>query len=306
MSMYFIITIDTEGDNLWEVRDIHQRITTENAKYLFRFQELCEKYGFIPTYLTNYEMACDDAMIELGREGLKKKALEIGCHEHAWNSPPYYQLLKSPFHRGKPYLGEYPQRIIRQKLEYLTELLKDTFQCQITSHRGGRWCLNKTIIKELGHLGYIVDCTCTPGISWEANPGWTFGSKGTDWSAYENLPIKLTYKDAQGSNKCIMEIPVTAVKKGDGQPSWFRPDGKNLREMMGILDFVNTQGTDYIEFMIHSSELMPGGSPTFSGKGQIEYLYRDMDMLFEQIKGKGYQGIGLTDYAKKIVKEQER
>ncbi|WP_395754844.1 hypothetical protein [Edwardsiella ictaluri] len=50
----FIITIDTEGDNLWQN---HDRITTENARYLPRFQLLCEKYGFKPVYLTNYEMA---------------------------------------------------------------------------------------------------------------------------------------------------------------------------------------------------------------------------------------------------------
>ncbi|MDR8263551.1 deacetylase, partial [Acinetobacter baumannii] len=48
----FLITIDTEGDNLWQK---HDSITTENARYLPRFQQLCEKYGFKPVYLTNYE-----------------------------------------------------------------------------------------------------------------------------------------------------------------------------------------------------------------------------------------------------------
>lgn len=52
----FLITIDTEGDNLWQK---HDSITTENARYLPRFQQLCEKYGFKPVYLTNYEMAID-------------------------------------------------------------------------------------------------------------------------------------------------------------------------------------------------------------------------------------------------------
>ena len=40
---YFIITIDTEGDNLWAVSDIKTPVRTENAKYLYRFQMLCEK-----------------------------------------------------------------------------------------------------------------------------------------------------------------------------------------------------------------------------------------------------------------------
>jgi hypothetical protein len=54
----FLVSIDTEGDNLWKWC-LGKPITTENAKYLPRFQELCEKYGFKPTYLTNYEMAKD-------------------------------------------------------------------------------------------------------------------------------------------------------------------------------------------------------------------------------------------------------
>lgn len=35
----FLITIDTEGDNLWQN---HDRITTENTRFLPRFQALCE------------------------------------------------------------------------------------------------------------------------------------------------------------------------------------------------------------------------------------------------------------------------
>jgi len=34
---YFLITIDTEGDNLWANP---KEVSTKNASYLFRFQEL--------------------------------------------------------------------------------------------------------------------------------------------------------------------------------------------------------------------------------------------------------------------------
>ncbi len=299
MKQYFIITIDTEGDNLWAVSDLRTPIQTENAKFLYRFQELCEKYGFIPTYLTNYEMANADAMKELGREGLKKGVLEIGAHEHAWNSPPYFPLLKSPVKRGKPYLGEYPQPIIRKKLEYLTKLLEDTFQCPITSHRGGRWCLNAVIVRELERLRYIVDCTCTPGENWRKHSGWSIGSRGTDWSSFESRPFMLGYSMAGKVKKSsIMEIPVTTVKKTkDSAPKWFRPDGSNLTELLRILDYLHEQKKPYIEFMLHSSELMPGGSPTFQRKWQIEKLYNDLDVLFSTLQRYGFCGISLSEFA---------
>lgn len=306
MKRYFIITIDTEGDNLWAVSDLKTPVRTENAGFLYRFQELCEKYGLVPTYLTNYEMANADAMKELGRTGLQKGTLEIGAHEHAWNSPPWFPLIKAPGKRGKPYLGEYPRRVIRKKLEYLTKLLEDTFQCPVTSHRGGRWCLNEAIIRELDRLGYLVDCTCTPGISWAGNPGWHIGSRGTDWSGYENHPFVLEYSSGGGMKKSnVMEIPVTSVQKaGKGMPKWFRPNGSNRRELLGILNYMYEREERYIEFMLHSSELMPGGSPTFARKGQVEKLYEDLEAVFSALKQKEFCGIGLSDFAR-LCKEEE-
>lgn len=306
MKRYFIITIDTEGDNLWGVSDLKTSIGTKNAKFLYRFQELCEKYGFIPTYLTNYEMANADAMRELGCEGLVKGTLEIGAHEHAWNSPPWFPLIKSPVKRGKPYLGEYPRFVIRKKLEYLTKFLEDTFQCPITSHRGGRWCLNDVIVRELDHLEYTVDCTCTPGISWAGNPGWSIGSRGTDWGGYTNRPFVLTYPTAGRRQKSgIMEIPVTSVRKtAGGPPKWFRPNGNNLMELLGIINYMCGQNERYIEFMLHSSELMPGGSPTFARKGQIEKLYDDLEVVFSALRERGFCGTGISNFAEKCRQEK--
>ena len=60
----FIITIDTEGDNLWQN---HRVIKTENARYLARFQTLCERFGFKPVWLTNYEMAIEPVFIEFAK-----------------------------------------------------------------------------------------------------------------------------------------------------------------------------------------------------------------------------------------------
>lgn len=52
----FIITIDTEGDGQWNP---DAPCSTENARFIPRFQELAEKFGFKPTWLTNYEMSED-------------------------------------------------------------------------------------------------------------------------------------------------------------------------------------------------------------------------------------------------------
>lgn len=50
-------------------------------------------------------------------------------------------------------------------------------------------------------------------------------------------------------------------------------------------------GSNYVEFMLHSSEFMPGGSPTFKEEAAIERLYHDLDVLFDGLQN---QVIGMT------------
>jgi hypothetical protein len=66
--------------------------------------------------------------------------------------------------------------------------------------------------------------------------------------------------------------------------------------MKQVVDLISSEGGDYIEFMIHSSELMPGGSPNFSDEYSIECLYNDMEELFDYIVGKGYVGSTFKEY----------
>ena len=85
----FLITIDTEGDNL---RSKPAEVTTRNARFLPRFQRLCDRFGFKPTYLTNWEMANCPAFSEFAADVLARGAGEDGMHLHAWDSLPCMPL----------------------------------------------------------------------------------------------------------------------------------------------------------------------------------------------------------------------
>jgi hypothetical protein len=47
--------------------------------------------------------------------------------------------------------------------------------------------------------------------------------------------------------------------------------------------------------MLHSSELMPGGSPTFRNEASIERLYEDLEALFEAAAGR-FQGATMSEF----------
>ena len=137
--MRFLVSVDTEGDNLWARP---RAITTDNAAYLERFQALCERYGLTPTYFTNYEMATSPVFRDFARGVLDRRAGEIGMHLHAWNSPPLTPLTEDDL-THHPYLIEYPEPVLREKVRAMTGLLEETFAQKMVAHRAGRWALSR-------------------------------------------------------------------------------------------------------------------------------------------------------------------
>lgn len=306
----FIITVDTEGDDLWTKKITKaglKKIETTNAQNLERFQLLCEKYGFVPTWLVNYEMSQSEVFQQLGRSVCKENKAEIGMHMHAWNNPPIEHLPYNP--RGThTYIGEYPKKIQWEKMKYLACTLEDIFQVPVTSFRSGRWYLDEFTLKCLKKLGFMADCTVTPGISW----GEYIGNHlyGTDYSkdklkgCYQLSDRNIHKAGASG----IYEVPPTILRRMrftafhvEVKYEWLRPNGKNLKEMLWIVDKVSRNPQiDYIEFMIHSSELSAGANPIFKSKMSIERLYEDLEVLFAEVSKK-YVGVSLSDYVRGVI-----
>jgi hypothetical protein len=311
----FIITIDTEGDDLWSQP---QEIGTKNAKFIPRFQELCEKYRLRPTYLTNFEMAVDEVFLEIARDLLHRKAGEVGMHLHAWNSPPLIPFTDDDFHWG-PFLIEYPDEVMLQKVEYLTKLLEDTLQTKMTSHRAGRWAFNETYARILADLGYRVDCSVTPGVSWDEPGDAPAGIKGTDYSSFPRGAyfLDLDAISRPGDSK-LLEVPVSidtwrpawaraashlpVVKKLAWRMApakqWMRPRPKRFTHggLMNMAARYARNKSGYLQFMIHSSEFMPGGSPYYQTQQSVDALFQQMEELFE-FCASHYRSLTLTEYA---------
>lgn len=318
----FIITIDTEGDNLWARP---REITTRNAGYLPRFQSLCERFGFKPVYLTNYEMAMSDAFVEFGRDVLERGAGEIGMHLHAWNSPPLVALTGDDF-RHQPFLIEYPEAVMREKIDTLTRVLEDRFGEPVASHRAGRWAFDRRYASLLVDAGYLVDCSVTPGVDWRATLGAPDGRGGSDYRAF---PGDACFLDPDGA---LLEVPMTIrssalhrnlpwayriplVRRAanrvspslswlcPAQPALNAPLGRALEVMLHAARDARAANVEHMEFMLHSSELMPGGSPTFATESDIERLYEYLHRLFEELSD-WCRGMTLKEFHRHAVAAQ--
>lgn len=299
------ITIDTEGDALWDDPAIDE-IKTENTLWIPKFQELCEKYGFIPIWLTDYEIISDERFVNYIKNKNHAGLCEVGIHVHARNNPPLCQL-ENEKEKGAAYLIEYPKDIMREKFFFLKKLIEERLECKVITHRAGRWTIDKDYIDILVEAGIKYDCTVTPGLTWSGCEGITPGSKGSDYTdkVYKRQLLK-------GRTGEIVEYPMTILKTGSfifpsnltfkscaracrnylkKIPIWLRPNtNRNLNEMKYILDTINKNEYEYAEFMIHSSEFMPGGGPKHQGKQEVDKLFEDIENLFIYAKSIGYEG----------------
>lgn len=294
----FIITVDTEGDNLWKYQN-GDDIGVKNSEFIPRFQKLCMKYGFKPVYLTNYEMAKCKHFVENAKKWAKEGCCEIGVHLHAWNNPPIVHLDGA--YNGNPYLIEYSDDVMKQKFEEVYNLIVNNFDVKPVSHRAGRWIMDDRYFKILQNFDIKIDCSYTPGIDWTSTKGKTRG--GCD---YSNKPHTAHFIDE------VLEVPATIRKFRDasfgswkhrlktfvkGENFWLRPATSSTSIMKKIIDMVDKEGKeDFLEFMIHSSELMPNGSPYFTTEEDIEREYMVMDSVFAYAKSKGYEGCTLEEY----------
>ena len=313
----FLITIDTEGDNLWSQP---AEITTKNARYLPRFQALCEKHGFRPTWLANYEMAECPEFVEFGRDVLARGTGEIGMHLHGWNSPPIRPLTENDS-RHQPYLYEYPEPVMWEKIRAMTDLLEERFDRKMVSHRAGRWGLNATYARLLVEAGYRVDCSVTPHISWQEYSGDPRGAGGPDFTQFPEQPyfLDLEHLDRPGDSP-LLEVPLSVIPTPytrlngwleHGSPllqrtfgrffpphHWLVPRDRwaNRRGMSAVLNRALQNAWPCVEFATHSSELMPGGSPFFPHEKSIERLYRWLESFFA-LAAENFQGMTLEEFA---------
>jgi hypothetical protein len=161
----------------------------------------------------------------------------------------------------------------------------------------------------LEEFGITCDCSFTPGVSWTSAEGESVDG-GCDY--------RYIFKGAQMIGN-VLELPMTIrrykhyLSTGNikhqlrtlvkGGAIWLRPALNSLSDMKRLIKDVDSEpGNDYLEFMIHSSELMPGGSPYFKDEIAIDRMYNTMNQLFDYVRKLGYYGETLENFTNRHMK----
>lgn len=324
--MDLIITIDTEADNQWARP---KSLTLENKRFLPRFQSLCDRFAFRPTYLCTYEMVVDPEFQDIVGPYQESGRAEIGAHLHPWTSPPFGpEEPQGTDHHTFP--SELSLETFELKMAHLGAAIKSAFGRAPTSYRAGRYGFCESQTDVLSRLGYRVDCSVAPFMTYSHVAGMPGGRGGADFRKARPEPYLLPGGSGRDGGR-VVEVPITILfarepiaswpacqgwladhpshlvtrllRRSGFFPEWFRP-GRDVAgsDLIRIYNSAKRRGLPCAEMMFHSSELMPGCSPTFPDESSIERLYTTFEEVFRHIAQDEGRGATLTGFAEAYVK----
>lgn len=314
-STVFVVTVDTEADNAWSNP---RTIKLDNLKAVPQFQDLCEKYDVVPTYLITYECAVREEAIKILKPILDRGKCEIGHHLHVWSTPPFQRDSGSGVDLDwiHGYQSELPDELFFEKAETLRSAIKKNYGIFPTSHRAGRWGIDSRSIKWLMNNNFLVDTSILPLTDFSKIMGKNKTGPNFFFEPFDT-------KKLLDSNKELLEIPVTVnsspmlivqmvkfavkigiiselnaykiIRKFGGgtklTPSLDFKVGQYLKTISGEID----KNKKVINFSLHSSEISFGHSPISNTKEGFDYFGGVLEKSFALIKELDIKSLKLSD-----------
>src|SRR4051812_44371793 len=165
-----LITIDTEPD--LPKRRMPSTGSLSNIPALLALQQQLPDVRL--TLLVTHSVVTDPSSLRVLERIKHDYDCEIGAHLHPEETPPFV--------RGYPddtSLMRLPFEARAEKLRTLTEAISAHFPTPV-SYRAGRWKMSPEDLGLLDELGYTVDSTVTPYVSWRIEHGPDFTNRRRD------------------------------------------------------------------------------------------------------------------------------
>jgi hypothetical protein len=288
----FCVTIDTEPDC-----DIHwkrsQPLTFDSV--IIGIPEILrpiwDKFVISPVYFVSPEVILNDNCCHVLKTEIARGA-EIGTHLHSEYIEPQkkYNNIAGTASDEFPCYA-YDSAIEAAKIKNLTELIEKNLGVIPISYRAARYGADLDTINALINLGYKIDSSVTPGVSWKKHGG-------PDHTKAPIQPYFISQTDyySQG-NGPILEVPISI--SGKRLPllpdkwmfyKWLRPTFMTAIEMKRLVkEFSTIYPEPVLNLMFHSMEVLPGKTPFVRTKfGQKMYLNRLTSILNYMIQN-GFQ-----------------
>jgi len=325
----FVVTVDTEADDAWSRPDT---ISVENLKQLPRFQDLCDKFGIVPTYLLTYECANRDESLSILKPLAESRCCEIGHHLHVWTCPPYQSTSGDGIDRDWIHAHQFllPDSLFVEKAEWLRQEIATNFGCSPTSHRAGRWGIDQRTVDWLASTAFIVDTSLRPTMRL---PKFLGIHASTEYRPSRNPYVWHGRPNGNGECESVIEIPATVdVPDGliarscrqwlsEGRPfdatvthiyrkvgglRMLRPDPNYSPGVLPqMMENAIRQGVTVINLMLHSSELALNCSPFSKSRGSLDRVWAHLAEVFESVRCRNIISQRITEVGRLVLQHVE-
>jgi len=293
----FIVTVDTEEEFDWDAPLNRDRHGVATVPALRKFQQFCEGFGVVPTYLIDYPVANSALTSQVLGEAVSSGRAEIGVQLHPWVNPPFEEEI-SEFNS---YAGNLGFELERQKFLQLREKIESVFGIAPQIYRAGRYGLGPRTSEILTEFGIAIDTSVRSHFDYSGKGG----------PNYRSHPLQPYWVDRE---RRLLELPLTTVYWGPLRqlgnviyPHLWRtptargvlartglleripltPEGVTADEALRGVDIAIDEGLPVLVFSFHSPSLAPGHTPYVRTDEDLDALYDWWRTLFAHLERRG-------------------
>lgn len=301
----FIVTVDTEEEFDWSAPLDRERHTVVTVPALRKFQQFCEGFGVVPSYLIDYPVACSRFAPEAIGAAVSAGRADVGVQLHPWVSPPFEEEV-SEFNS---YAGNLPFELERAKFMALRDRIAKAFGVAPLIYRAGRYGLGPRTAEILHEAGIAIDTSVRARFDYS-------GSGGPN---YRDHPLTPYWADPE---RRLLELPLTTVYWGPLRqvgnviyPHLWRtpsvrgvlartrlleripltPEGITSEEALRGVDIAIDEGLPVLVFSFHSPSLAAGHTPYVRNDEDLDALYDWWRVLFTHLAKRGVRPTSVAD-----------
>jgi hypothetical protein len=289
--MDIVISVDVEEEGLFSGRYPREAAGVVNVQALERLEFLSRDFGLPLSLLLTHAVCHDSAAAMVVKRWRDSHAAELGAHLHPWSTPPF-RASPSP----EPIHPEaLPEDLLRAKIDTLVEAHARRFGPP-RAFRMGRFELGPRALALLPGYGFRVDSSQVPlrvvpgriDHFLVPNDPFVIGDGATPLPFWE---VPLTQEPLWRGLPTIALRATSALPTPARErwlalfrylfvvglaPAWF-----SLAAMQRAARLHRRRGGRVLHLFLHSSDLLPGGSPAARTPAHVERLLDRLRRFFE-------------------------
>lgn len=301
------VTVDVEEEGLFTGRFPPTPAGLDNVAHLDRLLFITREFGFPLTLLSTYRVAENLVARRFLLAWRDRHGAELGAHLHHWNTPP----LETPHGPQPVRLRRLPVKRVAEKLANLMDMHARAFGEGPQSFRMGRFDWNPGLLQLLPGLGFRVDSSMVPLTQVIGGPDHFLAPADPFWVSLGDSPFpdlleapltlvpffprvaRAIYRFSArfpGALGHLLRCWFPFVGAAGIQPVWFPSAWMRLAVHHHL-----KRGGGVLTLFLHSSELMPGGTPHVPSEQAVQRLLEKLKSFFTWLTNShSVEGVTLT------------